>query len=1237
MRSSIFNSVNELKKDINEESINKRGNNKNILYYQYYPNEKKNLTFLKEKEKEQGNSNLIININKKYNYHLNLSDKTNQNKLDLNAENPSYNKVDIKTLEEKSSEKIIKNDKEKNSEYESFGKESNIEYTKLKKDLFVELASCLDKNDNKQSNSKNEINNLKNRINILRKSVGMETAKMINKKKKDNRKELLIKSYEPYITFANTKNYFIILFSIGICVSLVNLVLSIILVVYGNIEIYSLFVLLNTFLIIIYAIGIFIIYKNNKYTFKIVSSFQAPEKIDYHRNNLYLIIYLLLLCFGYYFILAIGNITYKNNVKIDIKGKAYDKNKWKYSFQNKSFKEILNEYDKINIFFNTFIWISISILIFILAFFVYFFNSYRFWKRIIQVFNIFFGQISFLLINVSQYCFQFKNITSLDEFKLSWVTTGLIIASIVGVIMSFIGFFIIYTENKKFLKIFNIACLIFFFGFAVFAVGAKALGLKFDDYRSARCNTLFKFISEDYLIYNDDCSSKYLFSQQKLDGIICPKERIMINWEKTEKNDRENDNLVFGCINQSCCLKIYCKLKTGFNYQEILSIYQLVLYLFLFLGGKYIINRIDNILLEEILEKFNFLILFSLTLLIYIICFVLIMFRPKATTESELNNIKISKEYKELTVVNKDWLSLTDINLLKTKSDKLYDELIDNNISSFNTNFIYDYDSNIFNLEYYEYFLTIQFTDIKENLQYNSYIFDFHLNSFENGTNIAYFKSQNNIIKEIPDILQFYPYYSFFFKDYFLLSMNLIYSVDKEKIDLIKELNSINKDIKTNISENNNIIISKENILLNYNNSINIANITIFNNKKISLLNKNKRNNITSFYLKGNINNDNGTSLINIYNFKYKNKIIYSEKSDNNGYFSIGPFYININEIFPFELKIEINKIKNELNEPDTQYNNYFLDIIINKFNFNPYYPFSLMKNLLLPKVINQNFVISGFAYDYENKTLEDINVKLFKGFIDISNEDEINNKYIKQVITLNNGYYSFNVNSNGQYSLIYYLEDYFMEMENIIINDSNKRVNNVHLIKLFNAGKIVVKLEWDNNPPDLDLICRFQVARNKDKYCYTFFGNQKCVESYYPLDNKRGGIKGSEVIEIETVSNYIYFFYVRKYYDISNNAALNEYKIKSLENDILDKIDINFYRDNDDFVKNSYARLSLYANGLKIPIHITKIRNEDIKENEFNYWAGFCLNGKEGLKSLKIINKFFENEPPKNICLSYY
>ena len=1232
--SSIFNSINNLKKEENEQNVDKEKINENILYIQYDPNEKKNLTFLKEKE--PANSNIIININKKNNLHLNLSDKKIQNRLNLNYDIPSYKKGDLNSLEEKSSEKIIKNEKEKNSEIESFEKETNIGYSKLKKDLFMDLASCLDKNDNKGSNSKFEINNNRNGMIILRKSTGMETTKMIKKDKTEDKKENLMGSYEPYINFANKTNFFIILFSIGICTSIVDLVLSIMLVVYGNIEIHSMFVLLNIILIIIYSIGIFIIYKNNKYTFKIVSSFQAPEKIDYHRNNLYLIIYLLLLAFGYYFILAIGNIIYKNNVKIDIKGKAYDRNKWKYYFQNKTFKQILDEYDNVNIFFNTFIWISISLLIFILSLFIYFFNSYQFWKRIIQVLYVFFGQISFLLINISQYCFQFKHITSLDEFKLSWVTTGLIIVSIVGVIMSYIGFFVVYTENKKYLKIFNILCIVFFVGFAVFAVGAKALGLKFDDYKMARCNTLFKFISEDYLINNNDCSSKYLFSQETLDGILCPKERIMINWEQTEKKNKENDDLMFGCINQSCCLKIYCKLKTGFNYQEILSIYQLVLYLILFFGGKYILNRIDKIFVEEILEKLNFLILFSLSLLIYLICCVLILFRPKTTTESVLNNIDINKDFKDLTVINKEWISLTNNNILKYESDKLYNELIDNHISSFDYNIIYDYDNIIFNLEYYEYFLLFQFTEVKENAQYNNYYYDFHLNSFENGTNIVYLKSKTNIINKIPQILQFYPYYPFLFKDIFLLTMNLIYSIDKEKIDINNELNKINEN-NNNISYENTIIISKENILLNYNNSLDLSNITIFNRKNFSLLNNNNNKNITSFYIKGNINNDNGSSLIQLNNFKYNNKIMYSEKSDNNGYFSIGPFYINKNDIFPFEIKIEINKMKNDVSESNIECNNYISNVIINELNFNPYYPFSLMKNILLPKVINKNFMINGYVYDHLNKSLEYINIKLYKGEIDISKSDEVNNHFISQAFTLKNGHYEFNVNSNGQYSLVYYKEDFYMESKNIIINDSNVRVNNVQLIKLFNSGKIVVKLEWDNNPPDLDIICRFQVSSNKDNYCYTFFGNQKCVESNYPLDNKRGGKIGSEIIEIETVSNYMYFFYVRKYFDVSNNEAQNEYKIKSLENEKVDKIDSNYYKENDDFLKNSFSRLSLYTNGIKTPIHIAKIRNEDLKENEFNYWAGFCLNGKQGLKSLKIINKFFVNEPPKNICLSYY
>ena len=184
--------------------------------------------------------------------------------------------------------------------------------------------------------------------------------------------------------------------------------------------------------------------------------------------------------------------------------------------------------------------------------------------------------------------------------------------------------------------------------------------------------------------------------------------------------------------------------------------------------------------------------------------------------------------------------------------------------------------------------------------------------------------------------------------------------------------------------------------------------------------------------------------------------------------------------------------------------------------------------------------------------------------------------------------------------------------------------------------------MEWDYNPPDLDLICRFEVSNNindnRTNYCYTFFGNRKCVSTNYILDNKRRGKNGSEIIEVDNVGEYDYFFYVRKYFDISNNTAINENKIQDVEDDLENNKDINndifnYYLKNDELLKNSGAQLSLYTNGVRLPIFILNIPNDEKKEFKFDYWAGFCLNGKKGLSDLKIINKFYINEPPKNIC----
>ena len=78
-----------------------------------------------------------------------------------------------------------------------------------------------------------------------------------------------------------------------------------------------------------------------------------------------------------------------------------------------------------------------------------------------------------------------------------------------------------------------------------------------------------------------------------------------------------------------------------------------------------------------------------------------------------------------------------------------------------------------------------------------------------------------------------------------------------------------------------------------------------------------------------------------------------------------------------------------------------------------------------------------------------------------------------------------------------------------------------------------------------------------------------------------------------------------------------------------------------DSYLNNTSANIYIYSNGYKIPsikIPMSDFEvNDENKDMEFIYWAAFCINGKEGINSLRIINQYMQNEPDKNICMSYY
>jgi hypothetical protein len=293
--------------------------------------------------------------------------------------------------------------------------------------------------------------------------------------------------------------------------------------------------------------------------------------------------------------------------------------------------------------------------------------------------------------------------------------------------------------------------------------------------------------------------------------------------------------------------------------------------------------------------------------------------------------------------------------------------------------------------------------------------------------------------------------------------------------------------------------------------------------------------------------------------------------------------------------------------------------------------------------------------YNKKDEPVKEVYVKLFYGEnINIVNEyleknqndipmNFLDNIVVTRTSTNKEGKYSLNINKNGQYMIVFIKDEYFLEKHTFTISNIKKstylNLGTLPLISLFNSGKIAVRLDWDIKPPDLDLVCRFEVK--KDLYCYTFFGNKKCVASEYFLDSREPNIISSEIIEISEFSQYVYLFYIRKYFDNSNGKTLNENKKEGVEvGEYKNYTDMSIKYN--EYLNNSNAKLLVYSNGFKVPAVKISIpgfieNTDNNKTSEFKYWAGFCVNGKEGINSLKIVNQMMEGEPSKDICLSYY
>ena len=494
-------------------------------------------------------------------------------------------------------------------------------------------------------------------------------------------KEFIKKHYSSFEKDSKKCKLFIILFSVGIALSAIIILFCSYLQLYGNQSSYILLGLLSFLLIVLYIFGIIFISKDKENILLIIKKRDNPEKIFHSKNrkNFLLVIYLLIIAFIYHNILSLVNTAFLNNTKLSIRGKGYDINQWLEYFAEQNYKEILFMFEKLNITFLVINLLNEILLLFIIIFKLFLIINFRLIKSIIQVLCITAIQLGIFQIYLSLYCYRFRDVTSLEGIKLSWVTPGTMSNGFISIFLGIFGFYVFFIENNKKILIFQIFCCIQIILLCIFTGGLTSVEDKFYNYKHATCNNLFKFVSEEYLLKNklNGCSSKYLYTSVTLNDIQCPKERIMINWERTEKDyheytsekwadivgeesNKENKNKIyFGCINQSCCLQIYFDIKNKFDFLLILNINQITYFIVIFIISIYIRIQLNTNFEEEIPEKINLFILGILTIFVNCILFIFIFTVPNSSNQSILNGIKNNEVLDTLSIIQKD-LTIVD-------------------------------------------------------------------------------------------------------------------------------------------------------------------------------------------------------------------------------------------------------------------------------------------------------------------------------------------------------------------------------------------------------------------------------------------------------------------------------------------------------------------------------------------------------------------------------------------------
>ena len=1061
--------------------------------------------------------------------------------------------------------------------------------------------------------------------------------------------------YKQYSSLFDYQKGLLIGLIIGLILSVIILGITIRLYFFASKVICIAIIVLSVLAIAVFILSIVVLKMNAILIKNVIEMKDDPERITQSRERIYLYIciYLFTLIGLFFIIVGVCMVVFQTNIKMVIRAEGYDKYKWEEIYSDRSYDDVMNT---VTVFLNALSTFCILFSLYIFIFcgiITYMVRSFRTRKIFIQFSCILFFQICIVFLDFALNCVKFNKVTLIERGMIHWFAGGIFGLGIIGLVSGLFGFFITIMERKKLLMIFcflNVGmCLIFL----VMNVGGASLVSKFRGYSNADCLNLYKYFDERYLIDKMDCDSKYLFVNDNIENMQCPKHRITFAWEVNEKNQIEQDDTPetedtnnnsdnnattdtsnntaiaptrkYGCINQKCCLNAYSYIKTQFDYGLVLSFVLMFSCVFLVINMGYLINNVEKTYDEGIKDKLIYLLLFVIWFAVFVLMVTFMSLVPKSPNHSRIAEFVI-KDSK--TSISSEEVLPIDASTFRTVTSTQFSAAQKRVKEENQYNIILKKGNS--NKSISDIKFTISTTDGTLSFKSESGLDEpLEYTDEKTKTSTLTFRGDIKLINTYFDIIQFVPY-----------AITKLLTLHVSIIGTVVDDNTLDEEIAlaniTGISNGGNIVIDYT--------KLDSDEFTFVDSKlDYSIVNKSIPVNLS-----GNIINYTNNVYIDVttdYIGEYPISYTYS---NDKGEFVIGPLYPLLNNE-PIEYNVtftEIDGSKNIINS--TIY--YQETIKIGGIGFEP--SFLKFDNVTMPsleeKTTGITYRVKGRVTDSEtNENLKGTSVKIYKGNRNFNQDEHIALLRDETVghplfsLLTTDGFFECLVPSEGQYTVVYIKVNYYIETYVFVLSETEITIPTMAMTPVNSKGQVSFIMSWFGQTKDLDLHLKFRVEDEVD--CYVFFGNRECMETYYYQDVVFNQNRGVENISINKFGQYMYMIFVHKYTDISGGVAYGEQIIEGVDPQVenSNRLDGN---SEDEEGKDSVplaearAQIKIFAPAFKSPIAIINMpESNSANINSLKYWVAFCINGKDGLNSLKTINKITENEPDISICEDLY